>query len=314
MKREAKTKRKARLLLLCLAAFWCLTACAVKDAPESAAGSVLVDPSGAQIRVPARVDTLAVLGPSLAEMVAALGYGEKVAACDASSVGVEGLKEDALVLDLVSPDMEQLFVLKPDVLFVTNLSLYDQENPYQTLIDAGTCVVCVPTSDSIADIQSDIAFVASVLGAEEKGQEVIRAMQEQVDQIARIGKTIKDKKTVYFEIAAAPGMYSFGDGVFLNELLELAGAENILASESGWIGVTEEAVVSADPDVILTNVDYLEDPVGEILSRPGWEAVAAVRDKAVYSIDKVASSRPDQNVVKALRQIAAAVYPEYYGE
>lgn len=210
--------------------------------------------------------------------------------------------------------MEQLVNLRPDVLLVTNMSLYDQENPYQSLIDMGVCVACVPTSDSIEDIESDIAFVASVFGEEEKGREIIDSMQAEIDRIATVGETITDKKSVYFEIAAAPSMYSFGSGVFLNELLEIIGAENILASESGWLGVTEEAVVSADPDVILTNVNYIEDPVGEIKSRSGWEAVTAVSNGEVYYIDNMASSLPDQNVVKALREMAAAVYPEYYGE
>ena len=71
--------------------------------------------------------------------------------------------------------------------------------------------------------------------------------------------------------------------------------------------------MNADPDVILTNVNYIEDPVGEILSRPGWEEVTAVRDGNVYYIDNMASSLPDHNVVKALAEMAAAVYPEYYG-
>ena len=315
MKENAKAKPKPKVLRLLIALILALgmTACKQEGTSDSSALRTLTDPSGAQITVPEEIDTVAVLAPSLAETVVALGYGDEIQAYDTASVGLEGLKEDAIVLDMASPDMEQLVDLRPDVLLVTNMTLYDQENPYQSLIDMGVCVACVPTSDSIADIESDIAFVASVFGAEEKGQELIDDMQGEIDRIAAIGETITEKKSVYFEISAAPSMYSFGDGVFLNEMLEIIGAKNILASESGWLGVTEEAVVNADPDVILTNVNYIEDPVGEILSRPGWEEVTAVRDGNVYYIDNMASSLPDHNVVKALAEMAAAVYPEYYG-
>lgn len=312
-KRTNATNKLLRLFLV-MATLVGLTACGGGKTSENASSRTLTDPSGASVTLPAQIDTTAVLAPSLAEMVVALGYGDTIVAYDTSSVGLEGLKEDALVLDLMQPDMEQLVNLKPDVLLVTNLTLYDQENPYQSLIDMGICVVCVPTGDSIADIKSDITFVASVFGAEEKGKEIVDDMQARIDKIADIGKTITERKSVYFEIAAAPNLYSFGADVYLNELLDILGAENILASESGWLSVTEEAVVSANPDVILTNVNYVEDPVGEILSRPGWESVSAVRDGQVFYIDNMASSLPDQNVVKALEEMARAVYPAYYGE
>ncbi len=313
-KSKARSKTKVFSLLMAMILAVSLTACGDSGTSEPSSPRTLTDPSGAEITVPAQIDTIAVLAPSLAETVVALGYGDKIEAYDTSSAGLEGLKEDAIVLDLSAPDMEQLVNLKPDLLLVTNMTLYDQENPYQSLMDLGVCVACVPTSDSIADIESDIAFVASVFGAEEKGQEIIDSMQEEIDRIAAIGKTITDKKSVYFEISAAPYMYSFGSGVFLNEMLELLGAENILASESGWLGVTEETVVNANPDVILTNVNYIDDPIGEIKSRSGWEAVTAVKEGAVYYIDNMASSLPDHNVVKALQEMAAAIYPEYYSE
>ena len=109
-------------------------------------------------------------------------------------------------------------------------------------------------------------------------------------------------------------MYSFGTGVFLNEMIELIGAENILAAQEGWLGVEEESVVQANPDVILTNVNYIDDPVQEIKDRSGWDVLTAVQNGAVYYIDNMASSLPDQNVIKALEQMAKAIYPEYYNQ
>ena len=273
-----------------------------------------VDPSGAEINVPEQINSIVVLAPSLAEMVVALGQGDKIIGYDTNSIGLEGLPADLPALDTINPDMEQLMALHPDVLMVSNLSLYDAENPYKQLVDNGVCVVCVPTSDSIADIQDDIAFVAAVLKEGDKGQEIISEMQQEIDRIAAIGAGITEKKSVYFEISAAPYMYSFGTGVFLNEMIELIGAENILAAQEGWLGVEEESVVQANPDVILTNVNYIDDPVQEIKDRSGWDVLTAVQNGAVYYIDNMASSLPDQNVIKALEQMAKAIYPEYYNQ
>ena len=278
-----KTHAKLLCLLLAVALALSAAACGKKDTSDPSPRT-LTDPSGVEITVPESIDTLAVLAPSLVEMVTALGHGDGIVACDTTSVGLEGVKDDAVVLDLTNPDME------------------------------GVCVACVPNAESISGIESDIAFVASLLGEEEKGRELVDGMRAEVDRIAAIGKTVTERKSVYFEISAAPYLYSFGQGVFLHEMLELIGADNILAGETGWLGVTEETVVAADPDVILTNVNYIDDPVGEILSRPGWDAVTAVREGAVYAVDNMASSLPNQNIVKALREMAEAVYPELYRE
>ena len=273
-----------------------------------------VDPSGAEINVPEQINSIVVLAPSLAEMVVALGQGDKIIGYDTNSIGLEGLPADLPALDTINPDMEQLMALHPDVLMVSNLSLYDAENPYKQLVDNGVCVVCVPTSDSIADIQEDITFVAAILKEGDEGQAIIAEMQQEIDRIAAIGAGITEKKSVYFEISAAPYMYSFGTGVFLNEMIELIGAENILAAQEGWLGVEEESVVQANPDVILTNVNYIDDPVQEIKDRSGWDVLTAVQNGAVYYIDNMASSLPDQNVIKALEQMAKAIYPEYYNQ
>ena len=313
------TKFKKPVVMLAVwALVFGLTACQGTSSPKAESGSLTklptVDPSGAEISVPEKVESIVVLAPSLAEIVVALGYGDRIIAYDFNSIGLEGLPADLPALDMVSPDIEQLLALHPDVLMVSNLSLYDADNPFKQLIDNGVCVVCVPTSDSIADIQSDIAFVAAVLSETEKGEALISEMQQEIDRIAAIGAGITEKKKVYFEISAAPYMYSFGTGVFLNEIIELIGAENILADQEGWLSVGEEAVVQANPDVILTNVNYIDNPVQEIKNRSGWDALAAVQNNEVYYIDNMSSTLSNQNVVKALQQMAEAVYPEYYSQ
>ena len=274
------------------------------------------DPSGAPITVPDEIDSIVVLAPSLAEMVVALGHGDQIVGYDTNCAGLEGLDPDAAQFDLAAPDMESLAALESDLVLVSNMTLYDQTSPFQSLIDLGVCVACVPNSDSIADIESDIAFVAAVLGETEAGEAVISDMQAEVDRIAAIGAAIPEdeRKTVYFEISAAPYMYSFGSGVFLDEMITLIGADNLLADQEGWLSVEAETVVARDPDVILTNVNYIDDPVGEILSRDGWGGVTAVAEEQVFYIDNMASSLPDQNVVTAMEQMARAVYPEYYTE
>ena len=45
---------------------------------------------------------------------------------------------------------------------------------------------------------------------------------------------------------------------------------------------------------------------------PNTNGSTAVKDKAVYSIDANSSSRPTQNIIKALKEMSKAVYPDEY--
>ena len=139
-------------------------------------------------------------------------------------------------------------------------------------------------------------------------------MEKEVEAIKAIGDTITDKKKVYFEIGASSSLYSFGNETFLNEMIEIIGAENIFANENSWISPTPESVIDANPDVILTNVPDANGvkSIDSIKARDGWDSVTAVKEDQVYQIDKNSSSRPSQNVIKALKEMAKAVYPNEY--
>ncbi|MEG1992439.1 MAG: ABC transporter substrate-binding protein [Acetivibrio sp.] len=270
------------------------------------------DRSGNKITIPETVDSIISLAPSITETVIALGCGDKLTAVDTNSVGREGVSEELPAFDLMNPDVEKLAELHPDLILVSGISLVDGKDPFKPLTDMGIGIVCIPTSESIQGIKEDLGFLGQILKKEEKSDALILEMESEIEKIAAIGKTITDKKSVYFEIAAAPYMYSCGSGVYLNEMMDLIGAKNVFAQEKGWMSVENEMAVNANPDVILTNVNYVENPCDEILGRKGWEEITAIKNGEVYYIDNMSSSLPNQNIVKALKEMAVAVYPELY--
>lgn len=307
---------KKRILSLLLAALLALTftACADKSAAETGALPT-ADRAGNAITPPEKVDTVIAMAPSIVEVLVDLGLGDKIVAVDSNSKDLPGIPEDVKVFDMMNPDAEQMASLAPDLVLASGMSQAgDSDDPYKPLRDAGVCTAYIPTSDTIEGIKNDVQFIADLTNTSEKGRELTGAMQAEIDRITAIGKTITDKKTVYFEVAAAPYIYSFGSGVYLNEMLELIGAENVFSGQTGWMSVTPEAAVQADADVILTNVDYIDDPVSEIKARDGWGDMKAVKNGDIYFINSHASSVPNHNIVKAMLEIAKAVYPEQYNQ
>ena len=264
------------------------------------------------ITVPKEVKTIITLVPSIAEVLIDLGSGDKIIAADTQSKALQGLPADIPFIDMMQPDIEKIVALKPDVIFASTMSMVGGTDPLKPLKDLGICVIYIPSSDSIAGIYDDIMFISSVVQANEQGQVIVDNMKTKIEAIQKTAATITAKKSVYFEIAAAPDLYSFGKGVFLNEMLELIGAKNIFADQASWISVAEENILAANPDVIITNVNYIDNPVAEILARKGWENITAVKNKNVYYVDNISSSLPNHHIIAALEQMAKAVYPDKF--
>lgn len=258
---------------------------------------------------------IASMAPSCTTIIAALGLADSIVAIDTWSADTPGLKDGIPRFDMMKPDVEQLAATGATLLFVSTMTQEGtSRDPFKPLSDAGIRVVYIPTSKTLADIGADVARIAKLVGREAEGKALTETMEAGIEKIRSVARTIPadKRRSVLFEISSAPSIYSFGKGVYLDELLEAAGAVNALGNETGWIAVGAETIVASDPDVILTNVGYLPDPVAEIKGRPGWEGMKAVRNGRVYFIDNPSSAQPTPNVVKALEEIAEAVYPEYF--
>lgn len=275
---------------------------------------LLIDREGNEIEVPSSVNTIVSTAPSITEILTGLGAADRIIAADLYSADVEGIDPAICTLDFYNLNLEELTALAPDVIIISGMSMTGADDPYAALKEAGINVIYVPTSASVEAIKLDIEFLAAYTGTETKGAELIAEIDSAVADISEKAKGIAEKKSVYFEIGAAPYLYTCGSGTFIDEVITLIGAENIYAGESGWLSNSEESVIAADPDVIITNVMYDGYDFNEIKTRAGWENLSAVKNGAVYQVSANATSRPSQYIVGGIYEVAKAVYPEIYGE
>ena len=274
---------------------------------------MVTDREGTEVNIPTKIEKIISTAPSNTEVLMALGLGNKLVAIDKYSTDIEGINTELPQIDFSNPDAETIIGLEPDIVIASGHNKTGSaEDPFKAISEAGIPVVYIPSSDSIDGIYKDIEFIADVVNEKSKGKEIVDDIKAQVEEIKAIGDTITDKKSVYFEISPAPYLSSFGKSTFLNEMIEIIGAKNIFENEEGWVSPTAEAIIDANPDVIITNAGYMENPTEEIKSRDAWENINAIKNNEVYLVDKNASSRPSQNVIKALEQMAKAVYPEHY--
>ena len=275
-------------------------------------GNEITDREGNILALQPQIDTIISIGPANTEIIAGLGFGDSIIATDTFSEGIPGIEPGISVFDMMALDVEHIISLHPDIIFLTGLTMYGGDSPLEVVSNMGITVINMPFSTSIEAIKEDIRFIAHILDAQDAAEEIVTEMEREIEAIRQIGDNVTERRRVYFEIAAAPNMITFGSGVFLHEIIEIAGAENVFADQADWFAVSDEVLLAANPDVILTSVDYLDDPITEIMNRPGWGAIRAVQEGAVFQINTDTSNRASQNIVKALREIARAIHPDLF--
>lgn len=280
------------------------------DLPEESPLTV-TDREGNQLTIPDSIERIVSASPSNTEILVGLGLKDKIAAADTFSFDA-GIDPSLATIDMMNINLEEIIALSPDVVVLNGMSMVGADDPYKALKDAGIEVLYIPEAKSISDIREDIVFLSSYTKTEAAGDKMLAEIDEAVAKVKAIGETVTQKKRVYFEVSSAPYCYSCGKNTYINEIIELIGAENIFMSEDGWLSASEESIIALNPDVILTSVYYDGYDYNEILSRAGWETVNAVKNGEVYQVNANSTGRASQNIAAGINEIAKAVYPELF--
>jgi len=275
-------------------------------------GREITDRTGKTVTIKNQINRIVSTAPSNTEIITDLGQAHKLVAIDRHSANVTGIPEGLTQLDFFYPDAEAIIRLEPDIIIASGHNPTGTgEDPFKLLRNAGIPVVYISMSASIDEIYNDIAFVADILCVQKEGEKLISSMKAQIAEIAKTAVNAENSATVYFEISAAPDMMTFGKDSYINDMISVIGAKNVFGDENWLVTPGAEAVISRNPDVIFTNVNYIDDPIAEIKSRPGFNHINAVINNRIYQIDTDSSVRPSSRIILALRQMSQALYGDH---
>ena len=251
--------------------------------------------------------------PAITEILYELGLKDKIIAMDKNS-DVKELDEMKISkISFYQMNTESIFSLKADLIILSTFNKADREDFIQFMKEKGTDVIYISDIKTVEDIYKCIMEIGEKTERKSEAEKVISKMEKEINEVREISKNIKNKKKVYFEISPFPSMYTFGKNVFMNEMLEIAGVENIFNDKSGWFIPSLEVIAARNPDIIFTSTYQVDDPVKEIIDRGNWNIIKAVREGKIYPISKEAV-RPSIKIIEIIKKIAEISYPEYYKE
>lgn len=189
------------------------------------------------------------LGGSVTEIVYALGQEDRLIGRDSTSTH----PSDALTLENVgyvralSP--EGVLSIEPDLIIAIQGS--GPPEAVEVLQAADVPWISVPEGYNAEAIRTKIETVAAALGVEEAGDalasEVDAALTDAVVSAAR-----DDPPKVMFILSMQGGrIMAAGQNTGADGIIRLSGAKNALDGFDGYQQVSDEAVLVAQPDVIL---------------------------------------------------------------
>ncbi len=234
-------------------------------------------------------DASRVLGLDLAGSVAAtiqgLGFGDSLVGRDVSTTfpGSEDLP--LVTTGGHTINAEAVLALRP-TLVITDGTIGPRD-VIEQLREAGVDVVFVDSEPSFAGAEELAHQVAAALGAPDGGDRLAAGIRDSVaskiDEIAAIApaEAADRVRVIFLYLRGGSGIYYlFGEESGADELIAGLAAVDV-AAEIGWTGMrpmTDEALVAADPDLVLVMTDGLASAGGVdglLASHPALALTAA---------------------------------------
>jgi len=256
-------------------------------------------------KAPARYISLA---PSNTEMLYALGLGDKVVGVDDNS----NYPADVSKLDKVGgysgTNLEKIVSLSPDVILAAGITSKDT----LTSLQSHNLKVVILNAQNMDGIVANLRLLGQLANVPDKADAVIKDFQAKLDEVSAKVKTASAKPRVYYELD--PTLYTVGPGSFIDEIITRAGGQNIETDATNpYPQLSQEAIVSKDPEVILVGDDTGGTDTPEIISaRPGWNIISAVKNKRVFAVSADLVNRPGPRAALGVEAVAKLLYPDLF--
>ena len=254
--------------------------------------------------------------PSITELLYALGLGDRVVGVDRFSRFPAEAQRKAKIGDYVNPNLEAIAALRPDLVIIP-------ANPIRLAERLGVLRLKVLEidQDSLAKLYESFRIVGQATGAAAQAAKLEATVRAQLEAI-RVRAAPLKRTRVMFVVGRTPnrldGLIVVGQASYLNEIIALAGGENVFRDAvAPYPGVSLEEVLARNPDVII-DMGEMADTVGVTEERKRevtslWDrlsSVAAVKQHRVYAVASDIYVEPGPRVVDAAKAFLEMLHPE----
>lgn len=298
-KRLARQSAGALIVLVALAAVPVTTAAALE----------ITDDLGQAVKLAQSARRIIPLYGAFSEMLFAMGAGQQIAARTQADQFPPEITRIPSVGTHMKPNVEMILGLKPD-LVIQSKARSSAGDEISKIRDAGI-PVAVFGPERFEDVFSVMRRLGVLAGREGEAQAVIAGLEARLQSVReRIGCVAKPRK-VFFEVRAEP-LAAAGRGSIVQQVIEAAGAENVVKSPRAIAQISLETLLTEDVDCYVVQKGPMNRNPPEPSRRTHFDRLRSVRDNKVISVDELVFSRPGPRSVQAVEELARAIYPECF--
>jgi iron complex transport system substrate-binding protein len=273
--------------------------------PDSSFNLVFYN-EGMSERTPHRI---ACLQPSATVILASLGALDRVVACTryCADVVPEVLQgKRRIIHDSWSAKASEILAAQPDLAIA---AVPYQQEAVSEILKAGVRFLALAPR-TLADIYTDIALIASIVGANEEANRVISGMETEIEAVRRKVEGLP-RKRVFCEEWGKPVIAS---QAWVAELVRAAGGEFL--GDPGRPCSPEE-IPRRDPEVMEVMIAAWcgagdRVPLPRIVRQRGWSGTTAAKTSQVYCISDELLNTPAPTLLSGLQALAAAIHPQAF--
>jgi iron complex transport system substrate-binding protein len=249
---------------------------------------------------------IACLQPSATVILSAIGALDRVVACTKYCADVVPEVADGsrtILADSWTANAAEILSVHPDLVIA---SVPYQEKSVSEILKTGIPFLGL-APHSLADIYTDIAMIAGLVDAADRGEEVIGAIQRKIEEVQARTRGIP-RPRVFCEEWGKPLIAS---QPWVAELVEAAGGE-FLGTPARQIDPDD--VLGRDPEVIVAAWCGAGDrvPLEKIIAQRGWQHTSAARNGRVHCIRDEFLNTPAPTLLYGLEALAYAIHPEVF--
>ena len=265
----------------------------------------------------AQVERIVSAAPSITEMLYALELGDRVVGVTEFCHYPPEVRNKPQIGSYLRPSIETILTLRPDLVVV----LHEHADLRTRLERVGLNVLSVQHND-LEGIYASLRAIGERTGAQAVAERRVASMIRDLAAIAARANGLPRRKSM-FVVGRSPGvvrdLICVGKGSFLNELIALAGGENIFqGTTSFYPSIPREEILARRPEVIIDMGDMSDTDevteehrrsVGGLWARE-FPDLPAVVSKRVYPVAEDLFVVPGPRVVEAAEKLLRMIHPE----
>lgn len=286
----------------------------------------VIDASGTTVSLESDPERIVSGTPDISEVVASLNLTDKLVAvtdyCDYPAEVAAIRDAGNTIGGYWTPSYEKVVSYDPDVVLL-DYGVAAQVTLATQLREAGIPVVLLADANNITTVYENINMMGKITGKQSAANELVADMKNEVSAVSS-GVSGEDKPSTMFVTYALAGftnVYPAGGGTAIDEIINLAGGENVFSEMDGFEMASEEVLMTkaASVDYIVMTIMYStetpENTSAWFKSDSIWKESPAVKNNNIYFLTGESENiynRQSVRMADAVKLMAEILHPDAF--